>query len=896
MSSDRKKKIVMIDGNNLAYRAYFALPATIATSSGVQTNSVYGFTSMLIKLLQEEKPDALVVAFDSAAPTFRHRQYAGYKAQRLQMPDQLYHQLSLIEEVIEALGIPMVKMEGYEADDILGTLARRGEQEGLEVLIVTGDRDALQLVSPQVKVMANRRGITDVTVYDLEKVLERYGVPPSQIPDLVGLVGDSSDNIPGILGIGPKTAAKLLAQFGSLEEIYENLQSISNENLRTLLAENEEQARMSKQLSLTEFQVPIQLDFNDCLLNRVDPERVISVFNALEFRTLLERLSTLDLWAESPRSPKKFDCHRIVIRDTTVMKEILEEIRSRGEMFIDLCLDHSGKQCFSLSLSCGPQRAYYLPFFAGSHLSVDDFLVQVGEYLLAPELKKSFHNAKPQLKFFMRKGFFVKGLDFDTAIVAYLLQPSLNEYRLGDLAKKYLGYDPFLFEERQESRQQTLIQKETDELQEIACNRVAVMPLLKEQLMGELREQKMDFLFQEVEMPLVQVLADMELTGIAVDADYLRSLVQEYEDKIDAVSEEIYELAGERFNINSPQQVGFILFDKLKLPGKKKTKTGYATGFSVLKDLASKHPIAGKIVEYREYTKLKSTYIDPLPRLVDPETGRVHTTFHQTVTTTGRLSSSDPNLQNIPIRTELGREIRRAFIAPDESKEMLVADYSQIELRILAYLSGDEELIKAFQEDLDIHSQTAAEIFGVEPHEVTSEMRRVAKSINFGIIYGMSQYGLAQVLEISDERAEEYIRRYFEKYPKVRQYLDRTIEQAVKSGYVTTILNRRRYIPELQSDNYNIAKLGERLAVNAPIQGSAADIMKMATIRIHHRIKQEGLDSRLVLQVHDELVLEIPKGEQERIGSLVQEEMEGAYDLSPVPLKVDIRYGRNWFV
>jgi len=869
-----KKKIILIDGNSLVYRAFYALPTTLATSAGQITNAVYGFSSMLIKLLREEKPNVVLVAFDKGMPA-RVAQYEEYKAHRPETPDELRSQMPLVKEVLEVLNIPIFEMEGCEADDILATLAKKAEREGHQVLIVTADRDAFQLVSPRVKIMTTKRGISDIVLYDHKAVISRYGVPPERIVDYLALKGDSSDNIPGVPSIGEKTAAKLIQEFGGLENILENVDRIPAKN-REALKNYAEQAKLSKQLAILDCGVPIDVDFDRYRLGGWDERRVREVFSSLEFNTLLERLLTQEVAAPA-ETPLKIEI-KIVLNEMD-LKDLLKQLDSSRRFGLEIV--SSGTHPIDLNLTglsvSTEDETYYIP--------LEEKLGQLPKALVFGELKsyleslrklKVVHEGKTLIHCLRNEGINLNGLSFDTLIAAYLLDPKREVYPLEHLCRQYLRLK--------------IAEEETEEgVGQKAFTVLKLQPILER----ELKEKELWELFEEIEMPLLFVLAKMELEGVGIERQVLEFFSSEVEDTIKTLEREIYDLAGEEFNINSSQQLGTILFEKLRLEPHRRTKTGYSTDYSVLIKLVDQHPIIEKLLQYRELSKLKSTYIDALPKLVHPRTKRLHTTFSQTITTTGRLTSSNPNLQNIPIRTELGLRIREAFIPTRPSDQFLVADYSQIELRILAHLSQDQGLLRAFREKRDIHLATACEVFGVRPEDVDPLMRRAAKGVNFGVVYGISPYGLSEQLGISKDEAKAYIDRYFERYPSVREFIDKVIADAYRDGYVKTLMNRRRYLPELKSSNYRIRNFGERLAINTTIQGSAADIIKLAMIQLEREFGERGLRTRMVLQVHDELIFEVPEDERKAAQILVREVMENAYPLD-AKLKVDISMGPNW--
>ncbi len=861
-----KNKIFLVDGNGLAYRAFYALPP-LTNSKGEPTGAVYGFTQMLLKLL-EENPYTIIVTFDKKGPTFRHKEYENYKAQRPSMPEDLVFQLPLIKEVVSALGIPIFEETGYEADDLIGTLSKLGEEAGYEVYIVTGDRDALQLISDNVKVLLTQRGITDMELYDRERVLERFGVLPSQIPDFIGLKGDSSDNIPGVPGIGEKTASDLIKRFGSLDKVLENISQVPGKKRRENLRAFKDQAILSKKLATIIRDIPVDVDFEKMKFNpeNKNTDKLLELFEKLEFKQLIKRL-----FSNTPI--KEADEEREVnVENIETKKELSEiegEIREKGG-FSFLIVKGKGHPISTpiegIMIGTGESKYYFLPEKA----------LEDSRSLWIDELEKVTFNMKEAYIYLLLHDIIPEGRDFDPMIAAYLLDPGKGKYPLEDIVFEYLKYRMGAYSNAEQKWIDT----------------VRVIHRLKRVLLEKLKEFELEELFYNIELPLSYVLAKMEINGIKIDIPYLEKMKKELENKIGGLEQEIYKLAGEKFNINSPKQLGVILFEKLGYPVIKKTQTGYSTDISVLETLAKKYEIAEKIIVYRQLTKLLSTYVDALIKLVNKNTGRIHTTFNQTGTATGRLSSSDPNLQNIPIRTELGKDIRRAFIA-EEGNLLYSFDYSQIELRILAHMSKDENLINAFMEEKDIHTITASEIFGISEDKVTSTMRRAAKAVNFGIIYGISDYGLSQNLGIDRKEAKEYIKRYFERYPKVKKFIEEMKDNARKKGYVTTLFNRRRYLPGINSKYRNVREFSERAAINTPIQGSAADLIKVSMIKVERFLEEELPLAKLVLQIHDELLIEAPEEDKDKLLKGVKEIMEGCINLE-VPLKVDVKIGKDW--
>ncbi|MHB8840385.1 MAG: DNA polymerase I [Candidatus Aquicultor sp.] len=878
-----KKKIILIDANSLVYRAFFALPTTLATSSGQVTNAVYGFTSMLIKLLKEEKPDVVIAAFDRAAPTFRHVSYDQYKAHRDPTPNELIGQFPIVKEVLSVLNIPVFEMDGFEADDILATLASEAEAEHDDVIVVTGDKDAFQLVDNHIRVMTTKKGISDIVIYDREKVYEKYGVTPEQFADFLALKGDTSDNIPGVPGVGEKTAAKLIQQFGSVENLLEHLDTVENKRWREMLSEHAAEAELSKMLAVLDREVPIDVDFDKCKLDGWDEEKIRALFSKLEFFSLLDRL----LSQNKQKTHQAADFQIIDIAGDEILAQLAADVEASGH--VALALTSAGvntvdQQITSIAFAVGESKVYTCiqevsgELFPQEHTSlpIEQALALAKPYLESKSISKTGHDLKRIQLALWNARIKPQALNFDTMIAAYLLNPERSDYPIDELAAINLGIS-------------VAAENERDRL----ANEAIANFRLKAKLEEQLKEKELLKLFEEVEMPLVPVLARMEHEGVGLDTDYLEDLSKEVGMFLENIENEIFSLAGQEFNINSPQQLGFILFEKLGLPTAKKTKTGYSTDANVLHKLVTVHPIVEKIIAFRELAKLKSTYIDALPKLINPKTGKLHTSFNQTVTTTGRLSSSNPNLQNIPVRTELGQRIREAFIPSNPGDIFMAADYSQIELRLLAHYSEEEALLEAFIAGMDIHEATAMQVFGVLPEQVTSQMRRMAKVVNFGVLYGMSPFGLADRLNIPLADARTFINQYFKSLPKVEEFIKKTIEEATRKGYVETLLGRRRYIPELKSGNTKIRSLGERFAVNAPLQGTAADIIKLAMVRIDKQIEEENLQTKMVLQVHDELIFEVPEHEREIAANLIDVMMENAYPLK-VRLKVETSIGYNW--
>lgn len=898
----RKHKLVVIDGNSLLYRAFFAM-RHLSTTEGQPTNAVYGFTMMLLRLLQEEKPDSIIVAFDSPAKTFRHTEYDGYKAQRKPTPDELRSQAPIARRMVEAFRIPMVEVPGFEADDIVGTVAKQACERGYETLIVTGDLDALQLVNDCVKVMTTVKGVTDTFIYDIQAVIDRFGIRPDQMVDFKALKGDPSDNIPGVPGVGEKTAAMLVKRFGSIEYLLEHLDEIEQPRLRTALEQSAEQALMSKRLAQIVTDVSFQYCLDDMKTREPDYDKLRDLFRELEFRTLLKRLPEPETEEHVEDRPKAELGVCSTVENAGELSTLIDKLKSSGA-FAFRVHRTQGKptesELIGISFSTGSGETTYVRISnsSGRQNDAQSLLIDIDEKPYAvdtavfkeifesPEIQKYGHDLKSDYEALKLYGVKLCGINFDTMIGAYVLNSARSGYAVADVAFEQLGLElPQIDKKAKDKGSQP--HPET-----VVCAEAEAVWRLVPVLREKLERDELIVILEKIEMPLIPVLADMELRGVSIDTEYLRHLSVRLNDSIRALEHEIYQLAGHEFNIGSPKQLQTVLFEERQIPVGKKTKTGYSTDAETLNELAVAHPIVAKILEWRELSKLKSTYADALPKLINPKTGKIHTSLNQAVTTTGRLSSSEPNLQNIPVRTHIGREIRKAFIATGGNL-LVSADYSQIELRILAHVTDDFELVRAFEANEDIHVHTASTIFGVPEDKVDSDMRRIAKTVNFAVIYGMSDFGLARELGISNREARYFIDRYFAKFPGVKRYTDETLEYAREKGYVTTLLGRRRYIPEIHSGNRNFRMFAERAAVNMPIQGAAADMMKLAMIAVDRALEEQGFKTQMVLQVHDELVFEVPPDELDRLAPMVKNLMETAYPLA-VPILVEVKVGKNW--
>ena len=897
MNQEFKHCLYIIDGHSLLYKAFFAIRG-LSTRSGIPTNGVYGFAQMLLRVIRESKPVYLCVTFDSKAPTFRQDLYPEYKANREVMPDDLQMQIPYVYKMLDALKIKYLTMDGYEADDIIATLVSHAETKGWETRVVTADKDLFQIVSTQTHIL--RFGKNEIEEFDPPAVKEKMGVGPEQIADLLGLTGDTSDNIPGVPGIGPVTATKLLKDFGTLENIINHAPRIENQKWREKIMNNMENARLSRQLATVKKDIPFNLDIQSLTYTiQITPE-VKALFEELEFRTLLSSLGETKK-EESDRARKTY--YRI-LRTAEELKAYIYEASRSEILAIDTETTSSDPfrcQLVGVSMSFKPGEAVYIPIghresvAGGNQISLKEMVRILSPVLKSPDVKKCGHNIKYDIHVLRKVGLEIENIFFDTMLSSYLLNPDKTSHGLKTLVPEELDIPmrPITSLLGAGKNSITMDMVPVQDAGDYACLDADATLQLMYHNDPKLKAEKLDHLFSALEIPLIPVLAEMERSGIAIDAAYFKNLSLQTKMELEKLESECYEIVGHPFNLNSPRQVSSILFEEIKLTPMKKGKMGYSTDVTVLQALSKVHSLPMKLLEYRKYEKLLTTYIDVLPRQINPETGRIHTSYIQTGTATGRLSSRDPNLQNIPVRTPQGREIRAGFVPGYKDWFLLSADYSQIELRILAHLSGDETLIKAFQKGEDIHELTAIKIFGCIKDFITSEMRDAAKTINFGVIYGMSAHRLANDLDIPRTSAKKFIDDYFKTYSGVKSWIDHTIEEAREKGYVTTLLGRKRYVPDLRSSNKNIRAAAERIAVNTPIQGTSADMIKKAMIRIHHRLKKEGLSSKLLIQVHDELIFEVPDKEIEILKPLVTEEMEGALPLR-VPVKVGIKIGANW--
>jgi DNA polymerase-1 len=888
----KKETIYLLDGSSYIYRAYHAI-RHLSNSKGLPTSASFGFTRMFLKLLEDRQPSYLAVIFDAKGPTFRHAIYKEYKANRPPMPEDLSVQIPYIKKIVEGFNITSLEFNSYEADDVIGTIAEKATEKGYKTVIVTGDKDFKQLISKSASLWDPMK---DRSV-DYESFKEEHAIEPEQWIDVLGLSGDASDNIPGVPGIGAKTAIKLIREFGTLERLLEHLDQIKQKKMCENLAAHADQARLSRKLVAIDINVPLSFDLQGFRVVPPDRQKLGTLFRELEFRQLQSR------FGGTPQQDLSKKSYRTIF-SVAELKTLIEDLKKAGTFALDLettSTDPMRAEIVGLSFSCRSHEAAYIPCAHSypdvpAQLELDRVLSLLKPILEDPHYPKVGQNIKYDAIILKRYGIAVKGIMFDTMIASYLLNPSVRVHSLAVIARDYLNHKMITYEEVTGRGKSAFRfdQVPIESASTYSCEDADTTRMAYQVLGPALKQKGFESLFNDVEMPLVPVLIDMEMTGIRVDADRLIALSKDFEQQLHLLEDQIFSIAGETFNINSHQQLGKILFEKLNLPYQKKTKkkTAYSTDLEVLTTLSEEHELPGLVLRYRSLAKLKSTYTDALLDLIHPDTGRIHTSYNQTMTATGRLSSSAPNLQNIPIRTEEGRKIRESFI-PRQGWKILSADYSQIELRILAHYSDDLLLIKAFQEGEDIHTRTASEVFQLFPELITPDMRRQAKVINFGIIYGMSPFRLSKELGISTTTAKKYIDNYFRQYNGVKEYIDRAVEKAHEEGKVTTLLNRHRYLPDIRSKNRTAREAAERTAINTPIQGTAADLIKVAMIRLHDAIRNQGLQTKMILQVHDELVFEVPPEEITRLKPLVRGIMEGAYPLK-VPIEVDINTGDNW--
>jgi len=919
-----KERLFLLDGMALANRAYSSfITRPLVNSKGENTSAIFGFVNTLMKILNDERPDHIAVVFDTKEPTFRHAMYEPYKATREKMPEDMSSQLGKLKEVVEAFNVPLLELPGYEADDIMGTLARKAEKENIETMLVTGDKDFMQLISPLVRMYKPGKQGDEWEVLDEKAVMAKFGVAPDLVIDVLGLIGDKSDNVPGVPGVGEKTAIPLVQKYGSMENIYKHIDEIPQNGLREKLKTHRELALLSKKLVTIDTEVPITADIHRLQAQERDNARLIKLFGELEFKNLLRKLSDsvvttgvagkeisgrseLPTDLPSDLTDIRSDKHSYhLVANEKDFAKLLGALRKAKKIVFDTettGVDPLRAELVGLSFAVKPGEAWYialLPDMADDMsklvgLPAKDVLASLSPIFSDPSIMKIGQNIKYDALVLASHNVQVEGIAFDTMVANYILRAD-GQHNMDDMAREHLRYKTITYDELtgEGKQRKALRDVEVERVSDYSCEDADITLRLYEVLVNKLAAQELTKLAMTIEIPLIPVLASMELTGVALDTAFLADLSKELELVLDNLISTIHRRAGETFNINSTKQLSAILFEKLKLATVRKTKTGFSTDVGVLETLRHEHPIIEELLEYRQNQKLKSTYVDALPSLINPRTGRLHTSFNQTVAATGRLSSSDPNLQNIPIRSEIGRSIRKAFIPGDPNSLILSADYSQIELRIMAHVSGDEGLRDAFLHGEDIHTTTAAKVFGVKPANVTKDMRRKAKEVNFGIMYGIGPFGLANRLDINQGEAKEIIVTYFERFPKVKQYISDTLAGARNTGYVSTLLGRRRYLPDLKSKNFSVRSNAERQAINMPIQGTAADMIKVAMINIHNKIRSQKAKIKMLLQVHDELVFEIAAKEEQKAKRMIVEEMQNALPLS-VPVGVDAGAGKNW--
>ncbi len=904
-------KLVLIDGNSIMNRAFYGIMGSkmLTTKDGKYTNAVYGFLSILFKLIEEEKPEYMVVTFDLKAPTHRHKLYDGYKATRKGMPDELREQMPMIKDVLRAMNIKIIEMEGYEADDVIGTLSCIGEKNDLDVVILSGDRDNFQLLTNRVSIRIPRTkmGKTETEIYNAERIKEEYGLTPKQLIDVKGLQGDASDNIPGVPGIGEKTAITLIQKYNSIEELYEKIEKNEDDlkgKQKEKIVENKELAILSKTLGTIDIQAPIDPEISELIVGKWDDEKVLELFKELNFKRFIERFSLLTAGKNVDNETKKESEVLFNILEKS-NDEILKIIKTQSQIIFYIETEKDENQEKILKEKVKSLNIYNPENKENYYIQIQNENLDIFKEIFENEKIRKVSISFSKIYILLRQlGIEIKGLEFDAEIAAYILNPTESKYPIERLMENYLGIDineHIVEEEKVKQKQINLFdqlapQEEDVEVSENIKNKYAIFTSsifkLKEVMMKQIEEINATKLFREIDMPTIEVLSAMQWEGIYVDQEELNNFGNELTGKIDILVKEIHEAAGEEFNINSPKQLGEILFEKMKLPIVKKNKSGYSTDVDVLEKLKNEDPIIEKLLEYRQLAKLNSTYVEGIKQYINPKTKRVHSFFHQTITATGRISSTEPNLQNIPTRFELGKRVRKIF-KPENGKIYLDADYSQIELRVLAHISDDEHMINAFKNNEDIHKQAASKVFKTPLDEVSKEQRSNAKAVNFGIVYGISDFGLAEQLGINRKLAKQYIEEYLEEYIGIKTFMNDIIEKAKETGYVETLFNRRRYIPELKSNNYMVRQFGGRAAMNTPIQGTAADIMKIAMLNVHRVLKEKNMKSKIILQVHDEMLLEVIEEEKEDVQKIIIENMEAAIKLN-VPLIAEISEANNW--
>ncbi|SHE89721.1 DNA polymerase I [Alkalibacter saccharofermentans] len=883
------KKMIIIDGYSLIYRTFYGV-RPMATKDGIPTNVIFGFANILINILENYNPDYIGVAFDEKKPTFRHDSYENYKAGRMLMPEDLEKQIDLVMEMLVLMDIKKISLPGYEADDLIGTISKSCSKSGIEVDILTGDRDSFQLIDPNIKVLYTKKGISEVEIYDEGKIMDQYGVSPRDLIDVKGLMGDKSDNIPGVAGIGEKTAIKLIKEYGDIEGVYANIHEIKGKMQEKLL-NDKENAFLSRHLAEIVTHVPLEFNIGEYETLNYKSKEVVDFFERLECFSIVAKIAGSD----SPNQEnEKINTNKITeVTDNKLLQEAITVMKKAREIYIAYVAERDYESFLKAIAVSVEGNCYYI----SSNIFGEDQIAQnIKEVFESENIKKIGHDFKRLYSWALKQGINLQGVEFDAYLAAYLIDPSDNRYKMNDLASKYLNKEIISDEELygKGKSKKTFDSLEREIAMTTMCTHADLMEDLRRLLAPQIEEYAMASLYKDIELPLTEVLAFFEHEGFRIDLEELDRLDVEFDEKLGNLKKEIYSLSGQEFNINSPKQLGEVLFEKLMLPVVKKTKTGYSTDAEVLEKLKGKHPVITHILDYRTVSKLSSTYVKGFKQIINFKTEKIHSTFNQALTTTGRISSSDPNLQNIPVKIEIGKKIRKVFIPSKKDQVLIDADYSQIELRILAHISGDETLISSFINEEDIHTRTASEIFGVEIEDVTSTQRVYAKAINFGLIYGKQAYGLSQDLGISRKEAQDYIDRYFGRYPKVEDYMKNIVKEAKDKGFVTTLFGRRRYLPEIHSRNAMIAKSGERLALNTPIQGSAADIIKIAMIDVYRELKTKKSDAKLILTVHDELVIDCPLEEVDEVKAIVKDKMEGAASLK-VPMTVEISQGENWY-
>ncbi len=900
-TGNKRERLFLIDGYALVYRAYFAfIKRPLINSKGQNTSAIFGFINTLLRILKTEMPDHIAVVLDSKEPTFRHEKYKEYKATREKMPEDMVSQLELLKEIVRAFNIPVIEMPGYEADDIMGTLAKLAEKEDAETFLVTGDKDFMQLISDRVKMYKPAKANEEPEIIDDEGVRKKFGVDPEHVIDVLALMGDSSDNIPGVPGIGEKTAIPLIQEYGAVENLLKNIDKVEKKGIRTKLSENSTEALLSKELVTIDTKVPLNISFHDLNAREWDMEKLTSLLTELEFNTILQQLGITP--ATTDNSGKRTDTIAAAsikyktVTDKKTFDSMIEELKSAGIISFDTETTSRNPlttTVIGISFAHRKGKSWFIPL--ENHSIPDAHLKRELQKLFSSKTLKGGQNIKFDILALRSLDLPVSNPIYDTMIGAYILRPD-GQHNLDTLAREHLGYQMISYSDLVGAGKDQISIRDVnmDELVNYACEDADITLQLWDKLRKDLLSMDAFDLCEQIEFPLINVLVEMEATGVCIDTDFLRNLSKKLSGELLKLREHIYKEAGYEFNINSTQQLSKVLFDKLALPPVKKTKTGYSTDTSVLERLKGAHPVIDMLLEYRQYTKLQSTYIDALPKLINPKTNRVHTSFNQTITQTGRLSSSNPNLQNIPIRTDLGRSIRKAFIATSKDHRIMASDYSQIELRIMAHVSNDKGLLDAFNNGEDIHATTAAKVFDVPLDEVSPNMRRKAKEINFGIMYGISPFGLSARLEIPQGEAAEIIERYFNRFPNVHNYINETTIKAKKDGYVTTLMGRRRYLPEIASRNKTVQQNAIRQAINMPIQGTAADMIKLAMVRIHEKMMKKKFQSRMIIQVHDELIFDVHIDELDEMKNLVESEMIGALEMK-TPIEVETGVGNNWY-